>query len=93
MHKLTDILTFKTLLAPVLLQVLFWAGMVGNFYGSWWLYSHGNWAWIVSLVFGSLAIRIIFESLMLRFRSYEVLLEIRANLATTGSISPGTDGD
>ncbi len=70
MSKLTDILTFRCLVTPVLLQVLFWAGIAGNLYGSWWLYAHGNWAWIMSLVFGSLGIRVLFESLMVKFRSY-----------------------
>ena len=92
MSKLTDILTFRCLVTPVLLQVLFWAGIAGNLYGSWWLYAHGNWAWIMSLVFGSLGIRVLFESLMVKFRSYEALVDMRADLAAPSKIRP-TDGD
>ena len=77
---LADFLLFKKLLTPLLLQILFWGGIGGTLYGSWWLYTHGNWAWIMSLVFGTIGTRVIFESLIVRFRSYQVLQEISRKL-------------
>ena len=47
---------------PAALQLLFWAGVGGTLYGTWWLYSHDNWAWTMALPFGLLMTRLIFES-------------------------------
>ena len=76
----TDILTFRWLITPVLLQILFWGGIGGTLYGTWWLYTHGNWAWIMSLIFGTIATRVIIEALIVRFRTYQTLLEISRKL-------------
>lgn len=80
MKKLLEFITFRYLMTPLLLQILFWAAIGGVLYGSWWLYTHDNWAWVMSLVFGTLVTRVIFESLMLRFKTYQTLVEIRDNL-------------
>ncbi|MDX1548185.1 MAG: hypothetical protein R3247_14400 [Rhodothermales bacterium] len=65
---------------PYMLQVLFWAGIGGTLYGAYWLFTHGNWAWWMALVFGTLLTRLIFESLMVRFRTYERLVAISERL-------------
>ena len=65
---------------PVALQLLFWAGIGGVLYGSWWLFTHDNWAWIMALVFGTLVTRLIFESLIIRYRTYTCLMEIKDKL-------------
>ncbi|QXD22716.1 hypothetical protein F7C95_12260 [Opitutia bacterium ISCC 51] len=75
-----DYLLFKKFIMPKALQFLFWAGIGGTLYGSWWLYAHNNWAWIMSLVFGPLATRLIFESFILRYQTYLCLTEIRDKL-------------
>ena len=80
MSKLKDYLLFKKLIMPYALQVLFWAGIGGTFYGAWWLYSHDNWAWILALIFGTLLTRLIFESFMLRYQAYLCLQDIRNKL-------------
>jgi hypothetical protein len=60
---------------------LFWAGIAGTLYGSYWLFSHDHWAWWVALVFGTLLTRIVFEFALLAFRSYDRLVEIRDALS------------
>ena len=80
MRTLVDILRFRTMVAPFILEVLFWAGMAGTFYGAYWLFTHDNWAWWMALVFGSLLTRVIFEFGLLAFRSYERLVEINEAL-------------
>lgn len=65
---------------PVVLQLLFWAGIGGVLYGSWWLYTHDNWAWIMALVFGTLITRLIFESLIIRYQTYVCLMDIKEKL-------------
>jgi hypothetical protein len=80
MNALIDVLLFRKMLAPVVLQILFWAGIGGTLYGSGWLLVHGNWAWWIALVFGSLATRLIFELALLRFQAYASLTQIERRL-------------
>ncbi len=80
MSTVKNYLMFKEFMMPVVLQFLFWAGIGGVLYGSWWLYANDNWAWIMALVFGTLVTRLIFESLLLRYQSYKCLIEIREKL-------------
>jgi hypothetical protein len=75
-------LLFRKFIMPFALQFLFWAGIAGTFYGSWWLFTNDNWAWILSLIFGILITRLIFESFMLRYQTYLCLTEIRNTLKT-----------
>ena len=77
MKLATDILRFRVMIAPYLLEVLFWAGIAGTLYGAYWLFTHDHWAWWMALVFGSLLTRVIFEFALLAFRSYDRLVEIR----------------
>jgi len=77
---LRDYLLFEKFLTPAAMQFLFWAGIVGTLYGSWWLYAHDNWAWVMSLIFGPLMTRLIIESFILRFRTYACLREISGKL-------------
>ncbi len=81
MNRFVDILLFRRMVAPVILQVLFWAGIGGTLYGAWVLFSLGHWAWWIALIFGSLATRVLFETAILAFRAYERLGEIRDALA------------
>ena len=77
MKTLKEILLFKKLIMPIALQFLFWAAIGGVLYGSWWLYANNNWAWIMSLIFGILGARLIFESLLVRYQTYVRLNEIK----------------
>jgi len=81
MKMLVDILLFRRLVAPVILQVLFWAGFVGNCYGSWWLFSHDHWAWWIALIGGLLLTRLLFEMSMVMFRSHEQLAALNRTLS------------
>ena len=80
MGTVKDYLLFSKLIMPYALQVLFWAGIGGTLYGTWWLYTHDNWAWIPALVLGTLLTRLIFESFMLRYQAYLCLQDIRSKL-------------
>ena len=75
-----DYLLFRKFITPVALQILFWAGIGGTLYGSWWLFTNDNWWWIASLIGGTLMTRLIFESFILRYQTYLCLIEIRDNL-------------
>ena len=77
METLKKYLLFKKLIMPYALQILFWAAIGGVLYGSWWLFANDNWAWIMSLVFGTLGARLIFEALLVRYQTYLTLREIK----------------
>ncbi len=77
MKPIVDIVLFRRMVAPVVLQVLFWGGIGGTLYGAWVLFSLGHWAWWIALIFGSLVTRVLFETAILAFRAYERLGEIR----------------
>ena len=80
MSTIKDYILFKKLIMPAALQFFFWAGIGGTLYGTWWLYTHDNWAWIMSLVFGTLTTRIIFEAFILKYQTYLCLKDIRDKL-------------
>jgi hypothetical protein len=79
-QTLREYLQFRKFIMPMALQFLFWCGIGGTLYGTWRLYMHENWAWIMSLLFGPLVNRLIFESLMIKYQAYLRLTEIRNKL-------------
>lgn len=81
MHSFGDYVFFRKFITPVALQLLFWAGIGGTLYGSWWLYTHDNWAWKMAIIFGPLLVRLIFENFMLRYQTYICLTEIREKVS------------
>jgi len=80
MATFIDILSFRRMVSPVLLQILFWAGIGGTLYGSWVLFTLQHWAWPVALIFGVLLVRVIFERAIIAFRSYDALRAIQKSL-------------
>jgi hypothetical protein len=85
MSTLWQVLTFQRMIAPIVLQILFWAGIGGTLYGTYVLIHLGHWAWWTALVFGTLSTRVIFEGAILLFRAYDRLGEIRDALQTANS--------
>lgn len=76
MSQLYDVIVFRRMISPLLLQILFWGAIGGVLYGTYVLIKLDHWAWWVALVFGSLLVRVIFERAMLSFRSYDRLTEV-----------------
>lgn len=76
MNALRDVLTFRKMVSPFVLQILFWAGIGGTLYGTYVLIELEHWAWWLALVFGLLLTRVIFERAILSFRTYDRLTEI-----------------
>ena len=42
MQRLWNILTFQRMISPLVVQLLFWAGVGGSIYGAFVLYQLGN---------------------------------------------------
>lgn len=76
MKFILDILAFKRMVSPVILQLLFWAGIGGCLYGTYVLIMLENWAWPFPLIFGPLIVRVIFEKFILAFRTYDRLCDV-----------------
>ncbi len=83
MKTVVDILTFRSMVSPVVLQLLFWAGIGGVIYGTYVLITLENWAWIFSITLGPLLVRVVFERAILAFRTYDRLGEIKRALSAS----------
>jgi len=77
MKLVLELLLFRRMISPVILQILFWGAIGGVLYGTYVLIVLGNWAWPLSLVFGTLVVRVMFEMALLAFRVYDRLGEVR----------------
>ena len=84
MKTVAGVLRFRVMIAPYILELLFWSAIAGTLYGSYLLFSRGHWAWWIALLFGMLGTRLVFEFASLAFRSYDRLVEIRNALAGKG---------
>ena len=81
MKTLLDVLSFRAMVSPWLLQFLFWGGIGGVLYGTYVLYTRDHWAWWIALLFGSLVTRVIFERAIIAYKTYERLNEIAGKLS------------
>lgn len=75
---LLDLAAFRRMIAPVLLQIMFWPAAFASIYYSAWLIRQGNSIGWVPLIVGTLFVRVIFEALILFFRMFEKLSDIHA---------------
>ncbi len=80
MVEFIDTLRFRKMVAPYILEFLFWCAIAGNIYGAGWLFIHDHWAWWIALICGTLAIRLVFELGLLAFRQYVCLVDIKKAL-------------
>ena len=73
------------MVSPLVLQILFWAGIAGCLYGTYVLIRLDNWAWWTALIFGPLLTRVIVERAIIAFRTYDRLNEIATAVRKDGS--------
>jgi hypothetical protein len=71
-----EYLSFKKLITPLLIQILFWGAVIGNTIESLF-YSHGFFEAIFYLIIGPVLIRIFCEGLIVVFEINNTLTEIR----------------
>lgn len=75
-----EYLLFRKMISPLLLRILFWPATAASIYYSTQLILNGNRIGWVPLIVGTLFVRVLFETLILRFTSYEKLVEIERKL-------------
>ena len=87
-----DFISFRKMITPTIVQVLFWVGVAGSVifglfaigssfgrYGGGFLFLYG----LIVLIVGPVLTRIYCELLILFFRMYDTLIEIKNSLANT----------
>ncbi len=75
-----DYILFRKMVAPVLLQVLFWPAAFACIYFSIRLILDGQQVGWVPLIVGTLFVRVVFEIWLLLFRIYDKLSAIHTAL-------------
>jgi hypothetical protein len=75
-----DFLTFRRMITPVVIQVIFWLGLVGVLVGSVVMMTEEVLLGLGMLVGGPIVLRIYCELLILFFRVNETLTDIRTSL-------------
>jgi len=87
-----DFISFRTMITPTIIKVLFWIGVAGSVisgliqiassfgrYGNGFLFLSG----LLIIIIGPILTRVYCELLMLFFRMYDTLVEIKDSLAKT----------
>jgi hypothetical protein len=77
-----DFLLFRKMIAPILLQILFWPAVAASLYYSWQLVRGGYMVGWIPLIVGTVFVRVVFELGLLLFRIYERLGAIQRALET-----------
>lgn len=92
-----EFLTFRKVIAPIVLQVLFWIDITMAVVGGLYLISRGGYAVIVGLVcliLSPIIIRVFFEAAIVFFRMYQAIKEINDKTGMGGAfaLAPGVSG-
>ncbi|MBS3819923.1 DUF4282 domain-containing protein [bacterium] len=83
-----DFLTFRKFITPVIIQIIFWIGVVGSVIGGFVAMIQqggigGVFLGLVIIILGPIMIRIYCEILILIFRINDSLVDIRNNTSKT----------
>lgn len=76
-----DFLVFRRMITPVIIQIIFWLGLLGVLIASFVAMGEEPVAGILALFFGPIIWRVYCEILILIFRMNESLTDIRNNTA------------
>ena len=85
---MNDFLTFRKMITPVVIQVLFWIGVLVMLIAAIVSFAQGTAASVLSglvmLILGPLMVRIYCELLIVMFRILDALREIQKNTSAPG---------
>jgi hypothetical protein len=77
-QQLKDILLFRWMLTPILIQLIFWAGLILTVVsGIWSMFTVGFLNGLIMLIFGPITLRLGCELLIVIFQIHENLIEIK----------------
>ena len=73
-----EFITFEKMIAPIIIMIVFWiAVLVDVIYAFITMFSDSFWLGLVILIFGPLILRVYFELLIVIFKIFGTLKEIR----------------
>jgi hypothetical protein len=75
-----DFLAFRTMVTPVIIQIVFWVGVASCVIAGIFLLAAGKVQGLLVILLGPLAVRIYCEILIIFFRINETLSEIKEQL-------------
>ena len=82
-----DVLSFRKLIAPIVIQILFWGAALASAISGIWLILGGSWGGWFALFLGPLGARLFFEVGIVIFRIHDDVRDIR-NAVVSGSSVP-----
>jgi len=82
-----EYLSFKKLITPLMIQVLFWVSVVSNTFNALF-YSGGFFRGLLLLIIGPIVIRVVCEALIVVFEINNTLTEIRDNQLLREAVPP-----
>lgn len=75
-----DFLTFKKMITPIIIQVLFWiAVVVVVIFGFYTMFATSFFQGLLMVVFGPIVYRILFEMMIVMFKMNDTLTDIKNN--------------
>ncbi len=80
-----DFIAFKFMITPVFIQVIFWLGVLSVFAAGIFSMTRGGVGALMGIliwIFGALYVRVICEIMIIFFRIYETLKDIRNNIVS-----------
>ncbi|MCK4288585.1 MAG: hypothetical protein KAW86_05240 [Bacteroidales bacterium] len=73
-----EFITFEKMIAPIIIMIVFWiAVLVDVIYAFITMFGNSFWLGLVILIFGPLLLRVYFELLIVIFKIFGTLKEIR----------------
>ena len=90
----SEFISFRKMITPTIIQIVFWIGVVGSVLAGLFSIVSGLSAFgggaavltgLVMIVVGPVAVRVYCELIILAFRSYETLVQIRVGLGKGGA--------
>lgn len=77
---MNDYLTFKKMITPIVLQILFWLAVLGIvIYALSTMFGSSFWMGLLTLILGPIVVRIYFELMIILFKIHDQLNVIRKN--------------
>jgi hypothetical protein len=78
--QMKDFLTFKKMITPIIIQVLFWiAVVVVVIFGFYTMFATSFFQGLLMVVFGPIVYRILFEMMIVMFKMNDTLTDIKNN--------------
>jgi uncharacterized protein DUF4282 len=76
---MNDFLSFRKMITPIIIQVIFWLGIIACIVMAIWMMQESFFAGLGMLIFGCLMVRVYCELLIIAFKILETLLRIEHN--------------